>query len=78
MPSNLMASVSSPSGGFSAKVHRRPSLGDFRSVFYVEGVRQNYADAFTESWAEALRETTHSLSIADEIDSEIGAAVKRH
>lgn len=78
MSQKLIASLKSPSGRYSAKVFHSPAKGEFRSCFFVEGVRHDYADAFTFSWAEAIEETAHSLSRADETDAEAKARAQHH
>jgi hypothetical protein len=78
MSKNLIASLKSPSGTYSAKVYQQPGQDAFRSVFYVNGVKQDYADAFTESWAEAMEETVGSLTLSDDMEKQAQASSPQH
>lgn len=78
MSKNLIASMKSPSGKYAAKVYQQPEPDAFRSVFYVNGVQQGYADALTESWVEAMEVTAWSLNLSDDMDKETQARAASH
>jgi hypothetical protein len=78
MPQNLIASLKSPSGNYSAKVYQQPGQDAFRSVFYVKGVKQDDADAHTDSWTEAMEMTAWSLNLSDDMQKQAQASSPQH
>ncbi|MDO9352430.1 MAG: hypothetical protein Q7T55_01960 [Solirubrobacteraceae bacterium] len=67
MSRQLIATISSPTGRHSAKVYHDRKSGEYRSIFYVDGIKSAGADALTDFHAEAIEVTGWSLRTADEM-----------
>jgi len=77
MTTPAIASLTSASGRHSGRIYHDRATGGFRTIFYVDGIAQRDADAFTASEAEALEETAYSLRVADEIYAGLQARLTR-
>lgn len=69
MARKLIASLSSPSGRYSAKVFSYGPGYCLESHIFILGERQHYATMETATWAEAMHETTRSLRLEDANDA---------
>ena len=78
MARTLIASLSSPTGRHSAKVYSYGPGARLLTQVFTDGERQHYADMHTSTWAEAMRETTHSLRLADSMDAKLLKPSTKH
>lgn len=78
MARKFITKLSSRTGNHTARVYRDDRRGEFRSVFYTQGVRHQGADAQTSSEFQAILETNVSLAVADELCALSVAAQGRH
>ena len=78
MTRKLIASLSSPTGRYSAKVYSYGPAYCLETHMFILGERQHYADMQTATWAEALRETTRSLRLEDAKDARLLKLSTKH